>query len=336
MTKRSAAVVGAGIAGLACARVLAEAGLEVRVFDKARGAGGRASTRRETGFSFDPRRPVLHRAQPGVRPARGALAGGGRGGAVERPLRRGAARARARAGGDRARRDPLRRCARDVRPRARPRPRPRPAPLSARRERDPPRRPLAPHRAGPGADLGGDRPRRVRSARGGGAGPAGGASARGRSGAGGGGRSGPPRAVPGADGGLPREAGRALRCGAGDGWAALLGGVRLEQARAQIGRGLDRARQPRVEPGAPRRAAGGVGAAAARGALRGARRRARQARLCAGAPLALRQGRRLVAGRLRLRAFALGGRLRRLGGRRADRGRLALRARLAARLLERS
>ena len=53
MTKRSAAVVGAGIAGLACARVLAEAGLEVRVFDKARGAGGRASTRRETGFSFD-------------------------------------------------------------------------------------------------------------------------------------------------------------------------------------------------------------------------------------------------------------------------------------------
>ncbi len=51
--KRSAAVVGAGVSGLACARALAEAGLEVHVFEKARGAGGRASTRRETGFSFD-------------------------------------------------------------------------------------------------------------------------------------------------------------------------------------------------------------------------------------------------------------------------------------------
>lgn len=40
------AVIGAGIAGLACARRLAEAGLEVQVFEKSRGVSGRMSTRR--------------------------------------------------------------------------------------------------------------------------------------------------------------------------------------------------------------------------------------------------------------------------------------------------
>ena len=50
----SAAVVGAGIAGLSCARALSEYGLEVTVYDKARGLGGRASTRRvEPDFAFD-------------------------------------------------------------------------------------------------------------------------------------------------------------------------------------------------------------------------------------------------------------------------------------------
>ncbi|MEM8963430.1 MAG: FAD-dependent oxidoreductase [Acidobacteriota bacterium] len=43
------AVVGAGIAGLAGARCLADHGLEVVVFDKGRGPGGRASTRRAQG-----------------------------------------------------------------------------------------------------------------------------------------------------------------------------------------------------------------------------------------------------------------------------------------------
>ncbi len=39
-------IIGAGIAGLAAARRLAESGVSVEVFDKGRGAGGRASTRR--------------------------------------------------------------------------------------------------------------------------------------------------------------------------------------------------------------------------------------------------------------------------------------------------
>ena len=47
------AVVGAGISGLACARVLAEQGVEVTLFDKGRGPGGRLATRRAEGFSFD-------------------------------------------------------------------------------------------------------------------------------------------------------------------------------------------------------------------------------------------------------------------------------------------
>ncbi|MDR5867848.1 NAD(P)/FAD-dependent oxidoreductase [Halomonas koreensis] len=40
------AVIGAGIAGLACARALADAGRDVVVLDKARGPGGRMSSRR--------------------------------------------------------------------------------------------------------------------------------------------------------------------------------------------------------------------------------------------------------------------------------------------------
>jgi len=49
----SVAVVGAGLAGLAAARRLAAAGCAVRVFDKARGPGGRMATRREAGLAFD-------------------------------------------------------------------------------------------------------------------------------------------------------------------------------------------------------------------------------------------------------------------------------------------
>ncbi len=46
MAKLRAGIVGAGISGASCAGVLATAGWEVDIFDKARGAGGRLSTRR--------------------------------------------------------------------------------------------------------------------------------------------------------------------------------------------------------------------------------------------------------------------------------------------------
>ncbi len=44
----TAAVIGAGIAGAACAASLQRAGMQVTVFDKSRGVGGRMSTRRAT------------------------------------------------------------------------------------------------------------------------------------------------------------------------------------------------------------------------------------------------------------------------------------------------
>ena len=47
------AVVGAGIAGLACARVLGDAGHDVRIFEKSRGVGGRMATRRTDHGTFD-------------------------------------------------------------------------------------------------------------------------------------------------------------------------------------------------------------------------------------------------------------------------------------------
>ena len=45
MTRR-VAVIGAGLAGLACATALARAGHAVTVLDKGRGPGGRMSARR--------------------------------------------------------------------------------------------------------------------------------------------------------------------------------------------------------------------------------------------------------------------------------------------------
>ncbi len=46
-------IVGAGIAGLACARRLAQAGVPALVLDKGRGSGGRVATRRANGLQFD-------------------------------------------------------------------------------------------------------------------------------------------------------------------------------------------------------------------------------------------------------------------------------------------
>ncbi len=49
----SVAIVGAGVSGSMCAHAVAEAGLQVTVFEKGRGPGGRAATRRHSTHSFD-------------------------------------------------------------------------------------------------------------------------------------------------------------------------------------------------------------------------------------------------------------------------------------------
>ncbi|MGB0678902.1 MAG: NAD(P)-binding protein, partial [Polyangiales bacterium] len=63
------AVIGAGVAGLRCARVLSDAGIAVRLFDKGWRVGGRLATRRIEGLGFD------HGAQF-IRGRTPALAGG--------------------------------------------------------------------------------------------------------------------------------------------------------------------------------------------------------------------------------------------------------------------
>ena len=50
---RKIAIVGAGIAGIACARTLMQAGLDVTVFEKSTGAGGRMATRSSEFGGFD-------------------------------------------------------------------------------------------------------------------------------------------------------------------------------------------------------------------------------------------------------------------------------------------
>lgn len=59
------AVVGAGIAGLACARGLAASGLACTVFEKSRGVGGRTATRRLDGHRFDHGAPFIGPPEPG-------------------------------------------------------------------------------------------------------------------------------------------------------------------------------------------------------------------------------------------------------------------------------
>lgn len=53
MTVSRVALIGAGLAGLTCARELAAAGVQVQLFDKSRGPGGRLSTRRSPAGPFD-------------------------------------------------------------------------------------------------------------------------------------------------------------------------------------------------------------------------------------------------------------------------------------------
>ena len=52
-TGRRVAIIGAGMAGLVCARSLQQAGASVAIFDKARGPGGRLTTRRRGEARFD-------------------------------------------------------------------------------------------------------------------------------------------------------------------------------------------------------------------------------------------------------------------------------------------
>ncbi|MFN3296740.1 NAD(P)/FAD-dependent oxidoreductase [Caldimonas sp.] len=53
MTISRVALIGAGLAGLTCAHELAAAGVQVQLFDKSRGPGGRLSTRRSPAGPFD-------------------------------------------------------------------------------------------------------------------------------------------------------------------------------------------------------------------------------------------------------------------------------------------
>ena len=53
MSKQSIAVIGAGIAGLSCAKSLIDTGYQVKVFEKSRGISGRCSTRKLDDMTFD-------------------------------------------------------------------------------------------------------------------------------------------------------------------------------------------------------------------------------------------------------------------------------------------
>lgn len=71
------AIIGAGPAGLACARTLAAAGRAVRLFDKGRAAGGRLATRRAEALAarlqFDHGAPFVAARDPGFAAALDAL-----------------------------------------------------------------------------------------------------------------------------------------------------------------------------------------------------------------------------------------------------------------------
>jgi len=58
-SKNRVAIIGAGVAGATCARLLSDAGFQVDVFEKSRGVGGRMSTRRT---EWTEREGVIHTA----------------------------------------------------------------------------------------------------------------------------------------------------------------------------------------------------------------------------------------------------------------------------------
>lgn len=57
-------IVGAGVAGLSCAKVLSGAGKQVRVLERSRGVGGRCATRRVDGQSVDHGLVFVHGRDP--------------------------------------------------------------------------------------------------------------------------------------------------------------------------------------------------------------------------------------------------------------------------------
>lgn len=60
------AVVGAGVSGAFCARILSDHGIDVQVFDKGRGAGGRLSTRRFDTLRFDHGAIAMGQVSPSI------------------------------------------------------------------------------------------------------------------------------------------------------------------------------------------------------------------------------------------------------------------------------
>ena len=62
-----ALIVGAGLAGLTCARLLRKAGYEVEVFEQSDGVGGRVRTDRFDGFLLDRGFQVLFTSYPAAR-----------------------------------------------------------------------------------------------------------------------------------------------------------------------------------------------------------------------------------------------------------------------------
>jgi predicted NAD/FAD-dependent oxidoreductase len=67
MNAAPVAVVGAGLAGIACARALTEAGVAVQVFEAQRAPGGRLATRRFAAASFDHGAQYLTADEPDFR-----------------------------------------------------------------------------------------------------------------------------------------------------------------------------------------------------------------------------------------------------------------------------
>jgi predicted NAD/FAD-dependent oxidoreductase len=74
---KSIAVIGAGIAGLVCARNLRRAGHAVQVFDKGRAPGGRTSTRHHRADTFNHGAPWFEVSDPAFREELGAAIGAG-------------------------------------------------------------------------------------------------------------------------------------------------------------------------------------------------------------------------------------------------------------------